>query len=100
MTRTIRRTFVGLACVAMLGVGGWNIQAAALKATTPVAGQKTGGKKGGDAHPVLSAAIKQIEAVKDRLQKAPTDFGGHKETAIDALNHAESELEAAKAFDK
>jgi len=75
------------------------MQAAAQKATPPVTGQKTGEKKGGE-HPVLSAAIKQIEAVKDRLQKAPTDFGGHKETAIDALNHAESELEAAKAFDK
>jgi hypothetical protein len=84
----------------MLGVGGWSMQAAAQKATTSVTGQKTGGKNGGDAHSVLSAAIKQIEAVKDRLQKAPTDFGGHKETAVDALNHAESELGVAKVFDK
>jgi hypothetical protein len=46
------------------------------------------------------ASVRQIEAIKDRLQRAPADFGGHKEAAIDALNHALNELNQAIQFDK
>jgi hypothetical protein len=44
--------------------------------------------------------MRQLEAVKDRLQKAPTDFGGHREKAVDAIGHAISELQQAIEFDK
>ena len=51
-------------------------------------------------HPVLRNSIQQLEGIKDRLQKAPTDFGGHKAAAIESINHAMRELDQAIAFDK
>jgi hypothetical protein len=57
-------------------------------------------KNGKEAHPVLRQSIHQIEGIKDRLQKAPTDFGGHRERAVDALNHALGELRDALQADK
>jgi hypothetical protein len=60
-----------------------------------------GGRKGGgEKHPVLQNSIRQLEGIKDRLQKAPTDFGGHREKAVDAIGHAIDELNQAIAFDK
>jgi hypothetical protein len=55
---------------------------------------------GQEKHPVLRNSIRQLEGVRDRLQKAPTDFGGHKEAAIDAIGHAIHELEQAIQFDR
>ena len=43
--------------------------------------------------------MRQLEGIKDRLQKAPTDFGGHREKAVDAISHAISELQQAIQFD-
>ena len=51
-------------------------------------------------HPVLQNSIRQIEVIKDHLQKAPSDFGGHRVAAIEALNRAMSELQQAIQFDK
>jgi hypothetical protein len=59
-----------------------------------------GGQAKREAHPVLQNSIRQIEAIKDRLQNAPSDFGGHRVAAIEALNHAISELQQAIQFDK
>ena len=53
-----------------------------------------------EAHPVLQNSIRQIETIKDHLQKAPSDFGGHRVAAIEALNHAISELQLAIQADK
>jgi hypothetical protein len=57
-------------------------------------------RNGKEHHPVLQNAKRQLEAIKDRLQKAPTDFGGHREKAVDAITHAISELDQAIEFDK
>ncbi len=73
---------VGMAAV-LVG-GAWTVEAQ--------------GKK--EKHPVLQQSIHQLEAIKDRLQKAPTDFGGHREKAVDAIGHAIEELNQAVAFDK
>jgi len=48
----------------------------------------------------LQQSVRQLEGVKDRLQKAPTDFGGHREAAVDAITRAISELRQAETFDK
>jgi hypothetical protein len=50
-------------------------------------------------HPVLANSMRQLEAVRDRLQKAPTDFGGHREKAVDAISHAINELQQAIQYD-
>jgi hypothetical protein len=63
-------------------------------------GAQAQGNKGDEKHPVLANSMKQLEAIKDRLQKAPTDFGGHREKAVDAIGHAISELQQAIEFDK
>ncbi len=75
----------------------------ALGLATAVAGSAWGVQaqgKGGEKHPVLRNSMRQLEAVKDHLQKAPTDFGGHREKAVDAIGHAISELQQAIEFDK
>jgi len=51
-------------------------------------------------HPVLQRAIQQITNIKEHLQQAPKDFGGHKQKAIDALSLASDELRQAMQFDK
>ena len=51
-------------------------------------------------HPVLQRSIQQLENIKDHLQQAPSDFGGHKAAAIESINHAMNELHQAIAFDK
>ena len=75
---------VGMA--AILAGGAWTVEAQ--------------GKGGKEKHPILRQSIHQLEAIKDRLQKAPTDFGGHREKAVDAIGHAIEELNQAIAFDK
>ena len=59
-----------------------------------------GGQARREGHPVLQNAIRQIETIKDHLQKAPSDFGGQRVAAIEALNHAVSELQLAIQADK
>lgn len=46
-------------------------------------------------HPRIDAAIQEMIAAKDYLQKAPNNFGGHKHKAIEALSAAISQLEMA-----
>ena len=80
----IRRTLIAAAVVAAFSAGAW----------TANAQNKT------EQHPVLEHAITQIDNIKAHLQKAPHDFGGHKQKAIDALSIADDELHQAMQFDK
>jgi hypothetical protein len=93
MTSSIRNTLVALAVVAL--TGGSASQTALAQAAPAKAAQRNR-----EAHPVLQRAIRQLEGVKDELQKAPDDFHGHKEAAIDAVTHAINELRQAIAADK
>ena len=65
-----------------------------------VSGAAAQGRHGGEKHPVLQNSVQQLERIKDHLQNAPTDFGGHKASAIGAINNAINELNQAIAFDK
>jgi hypothetical protein len=85
MKQSVRNVFFALGLAAVLGGGGWAVEAQ--------------GNKGGEKHPVLQNSMRQLEGIKDRLQKAPTDFGGHREKAVDAISHAISELQQAIQFD-
>ena len=44
--------------------------------------------------------MQQLEAVRDRLQKAPTDFGRHRQAAVDHASKAIDELQQGIQFDK
>ncbi len=50
-------------------------------------------------HPRLARAIVALHEVKEHLEKAPHDFGGHKVAAIKAVDDAIKELKEAIKFD-
>jgi hypothetical protein len=93
MKSWIRNTMVALALVGLVGGGSASRIAFAQAAPAKGAARR-------EAHPVLQRSIRQLEMVKDELTKAPDDFHGHKEAAIDAVTHAMTELRAAIAADK
>jgi hypothetical protein len=95
MTSWMRNSLVALAFVAL--VGGSASQMALAQAPAPAAKAAQGNR---EAHPVLRRSLRQLEMVKDELQKANDDFHGHKEAAIDSVTHAITELQAAIASDK
>ena len=107
MTQSIRTAIVAIGLVAAVTGGAWGRQAVlaqggtgagAVQGAAQGAGQKQN-KNGNERHPVLKNSMRQLENIKDRLQKAPTDFGGHREKAVDAITHAISELQQAIQFD-
>ncbi len=94
MNRSIRTGLVAVALMVFAG-GAWNSQVTLAQA----APRANAAQAKRERHPVLQASIRQLEGVKDRLAKAPTDFGGHRESAVDAINHAINELHQALQFD-
>ena len=95
MTPSIRTSLTVVCLTVSLAGSAWT-----TKTVLAQTGQKPAAGARREGHPVLQSSVRQIEAIKDRLQRAPADFGGHKEAAIDALNHALNELNQAIQFDK
>ena len=87
MTPAIRASVVAFSLGIAMTCGVWSVSA-------------QNGKNGEEKHPVLRHSIQQLERIKDHLQQAPTDFGGHKAAAIEAIDHAMGELHQAMEFDK
>lgn len=88
----------GFAVVALTALLTGGVATTVVRPVEAAVQQKKQNAKEG--HPVLQQSIRQLEAIKDRLQKAPTDFGGHREAAVDAITKAINELHQAEAFDK
>jgi hypothetical protein len=99
MTQSIRATIVAVGLLAALTGGTWGRQSV-LAQGGPAAGAAQKPRNGREGHPVLQNSMRQLESIKDRLQKAPTDFGGHREGAVDAINRAINELQQAIQFDR
>ena len=51
-------------------------------------------------HPELRKAMRKLRGAKADLEKAASDFGGHKAKAIEAITQALEELKAAVDSDK
>ena len=51
-------------------------------------------------HPELHKAIHKLKEAKQDLEKAAHDYGGHKAKAIEAIDHAIEELNAALEYDR
>jgi len=51
-------------------------------------------------HPRIRSAIRELEAAKAELQKAPHDFGGHRADAVVAVDRAIEQLRIALQYDK
>jgi hypothetical protein len=51
-------------------------------------------------HPHLTAALHELKEARHELKEARHDFGGHREKALKAVDHAIHELEAALHYAK
>lgn len=51
-------------------------------------------------HPRIHSAIRELQAAKEELQKAPHDFGGHRADAVQAVDRALEQLRLALQYDK
>ena len=60
--------------------------------------RKEGKKK--EAHPELHAAMASLERARKDLEKAASDYGGHKAEAIKAVDEAIKHLKLAEEYDK
>jgi hypothetical protein len=53
-----------------------------------------------EAHPELHAAMAALERSKKDLEKASSDYGGHKAEAIKSIDEAIKHLKLAETYDK
>ena len=53
-----------------------------------------------EAHPELHAAMAALERAKKDLEKASSDYGGHKAESIKAIDEAIKHLKLAEEYDK
>lgn len=53
-----------------------------------------------EAHPELHAAMAALERSKKDLEKASSDYGGHKAESIKAIDEAIKHLKLAEEYDK
>ena len=61
--------------------------------------QKKGGKVR-ERHPRIRAAIRALQGAKMELERAATDFGGHRKEALEAVDNALKQLQEALQADK
>jgi hypothetical protein len=72
------------------------IATAASPAPAPVQDEH----KGGERHPHIRAAIRELREARRELETADHDFGGHKKEAIEAVDNAIKQLQQALQYDK
>lgn len=78
-----------------------NLQYPESQPSTQAAPAKQGKQPGGERHPVVHRAIRQLEHTKEILQKeAARDFEGHRAKAVKAIDEAIEELRKALEADK
>jgi Spy/CpxP family protein refolding chaperone len=94
---------LGLASLAVAAAGSW-VAAAAQQTPSPAppAPQAPAKPQKGetDKRPRLEKALEELRAIKQHLEKAPHDFGGHRVKAIEAVSEAIKQIELAAKFDK
>ncbi len=88
------------------------VAGAALIGPTPVAhasaprmpaarvAQEPKGKERNEPHPEIRRAMRQLEEARATLNKAATDFGGHRVAAIKSIDEALGHLSEALAYDR
>jgi hypothetical protein len=83
-----------LVCVVvLLGLG---VPASTAAQKGKKGGAATPGSTGGD--PNITSALKALEQAKKSAAAAPHTFGGHREKAAEAINHAIHQLNEALAY--
>ena len=73
---------------------------AQTEAQAPAPGEPvpTGQRPPGERHPRIRAAMRALEVAKKHLEAAEHDFGGHRVRAIEHVNQALAECQAALEF--
>ncbi len=51
-------------------------------------------------HPEMHAALQNLQAAEQSLQKATHDYGGHREKAMQLIHDAQEEIKAGLAYAK
>jgi len=64
------------------------------------AGAVKAGAGEGERHPHIHAALRELHEAARELKEAAHDFGGHREDALKATDHAIEQLKKALEFDK
>jgi len=94
---------IGLASLAIAAAGSW-VAASAQQTPSPAppAPQAPAKPQKGetDKRPRLEKALEELRSIKQHLEKAPHDFGGHRVKAIEAVSEAIKQIELAAKFDK
>lgn len=57
-------------------------------------------KKGGEPHPHIRTALRELREAKRELETAAHDFGGHRKEAVEAVDTAIRQLQQALQYDK
>ena len=96
---------LGLASLAIAAAGSWvaaSAQQTPSPSPAPPAPQTPAKPQKGDTdkRPRLEKALEELRAIKQHLEKAPHDFGGHRVKAIEAVSEAIKQIELAAKFDK
>jgi hypothetical protein len=69
--------------------------------SAPAGQQGKMGKKGGERHPEMHEAMRQLRRAKETLQRdAAHDFAGHRMKAIEHIDQAMQEIEKGLQSDK
>lgn len=92
MFKRISAAVLTLAMVAFTPV----FSMAASPAPAPV--QEKG--RGGEQHPHIRAALRELREARQELQTAAHDFGGHRKEALEAVDNAIKQLQEALQYDK
>ena len=87
-------------CVAALCLAVVPTHRAHAQAAAPARVQGAARATRREPHPRIHAAIKELQAAKEELQKAPHDFGGHRADAVLAVDKAIEQLRLALQYDK
>jgi len=88
-----------LAVAAGLGAAGFALSQPA-QAQGPPAPPVVRPHRGGERHPEIRRALRNLQQAKENLQRAAHDLGGHREQALDLVQRAIDQCQQALQSDK
>lgn len=98
---TTKKVTAMLAAAVGLGAAGFAFtQPAQAQGPLPPAPPMTRPHRGGERHPEIRRALRNLQQAKGNLQNAARDFSGHREQALDLVQRAIDQCQQALQADK
>lgn len=97
MTKKVTTALAGLSLIA---TGLAFTQPAQAQAPLPPAPPTARPHRGGERHPEIRRALRNLTQAQNNLQHAAHDFGGHREAALDLVQKAIDQCQQALRDDK